>query len=82
MKLTENMALLLTQRWGGIFQKWGGRWHIGPLKQKSQGAQPPPPGSPGSDAYGWSWSWSTHAVALHRARLVLAGMGDCLRVGR
>jgi len=33
-------VLLLTQRWGGIFKN-GGHGHIGPLKQKSQGAQPP-----------------------------------------
>ena len=34
-------ALLLTQRWGGIFQKWGGHGHIGPPQTKSQGAQAP-----------------------------------------
>jgi len=40
---SENKALLLTERWGGIFQKLGGHGHIGPLKQKSQGPSPPPP---------------------------------------
>ena len=34
---SENKALLLTQRWGGIFQS-GGTVILGPLKQKSQGA--------------------------------------------
>ena len=43
----ENKALLLTQRWGDIFQKWGAAVILGPLKQKNQGARPPP----GSDAY-------------------------------
>ena len=42
---SENKALLLTQRWGGIFQKWG-HGHIEPLQTKSQGAQPLPPPVP------------------------------------
>jgi len=45
---SENKALLLTQRWGGIFQKWGATVTLGPLKQKVRGPGPPPPGS---DAY-------------------------------
>jgi len=38
---SENKALLLTQRWGGIFQKWGPRSYWAP-QTKSQGAQAPP----------------------------------------
>ena len=35
------------------FFKSGGHGHIGPLKQKSQGARPPCGLPPGSDAYGF-----------------------------
>ena len=37
----KNKALLLTQRLGGIFQKWGATVILGLLKQKSEGAQAP-----------------------------------------
>ena len=46
---SENKALLLTQRWGGIFQKWGARSYWAPQTKKSGGPGPPVP--PGSDAY-------------------------------
>ena len=39
----------LTERLGGIFQKWRGHGHIGPPQTKKSGPSPPPPGS---DAYG------------------------------
>jgi len=32
---SENKALLLTQRWGGIFQKWGPRSYWAPQTKKS-----------------------------------------------
>jgi len=48
------LALLLAQRWGGIFQKWGGYGHIGPPQTKKSGG-PGPPGPPGSDAYAAPW---------------------------
>jgi len=44
----KNKALLLTQRLGGIFQKWGATVILGPRKQKSQGPGTP---APSSDAY-------------------------------
>jgi len=37
---SENKALLLTQRWGVIFQKWG-HGHIGPSNKKVRGPGPP-----------------------------------------
>ena len=46
---SENRALLLTQRWGGIFQKWGARSYWAPQTKKSGGSGPP---ASGSDAYG------------------------------
>jgi len=51
MKLTLKIKRYFYLKYGAAFFKSEGATVIlGPLKQKSQGAQPPPP--PGSDAYG------------------------------
>ena len=43
---SENKALLLTQRWGGIFQKWGPRSYWAPSNKKVRGPGPPGPPVP------------------------------------
>ena len=50
MKLTVKIRRYFNSNMG---RKVGGHGHIGPLKQKSQGAQAPPR-PPGSDAYDYS----------------------------
>ena len=75
------LKMKLTERLGGIFQKWRGHGHIGPPQTKKSGAQAPRPLPPGSDAYdpiasrnvSPFWPLSLHCTLSLAAQCIVIG---------